>query len=163
MLLMMFLTGSCCLLTQAKADLTAAYNFAQGASNPPPVTISGDQGGLTLAPGIYKTTSSLQIASGDLTLDAQGDPSAVWIFQIASSLTTIGGAGGSVILAGGAQAGNIFWAVGSSATIGNSTAFQGNVLALTSITMNTGASVDGRMLCINGAVVLTGTNVINRP
>jgi len=105
----------------------------------------------------------LQIASGDLTLDAQGDPSAVWIFQIASSLTTIGGAGGSVILAGGAQAGNIFWAVGSSATIGNSTAFQGNVLALTSITMNTGASVDGRMLCINGAVVLTGTNVINRP
>ncbi|MBK8404349.1 MAG: Ig-like domain-containing protein [Saprospiraceae bacterium] len=155
--------GIAALLTQAKADLTAAYNFAQGASNPPPVTISGDQGGLTLAPGIYKTTSSLQIASGDLTLDAQGDPSAVWIFQIASSLTTIGGAGGSVILAGGAQAGNIFWAVGSSATIGNSTAFQGNVLALTSITMNTGASVDGRMLCINGAVVLTGTNVINRP
>ena len=155
--------GVAALLTQAKADLTAAYNFAQGASSPPPVTISGDQGGLTLAPGIYKTTSSLQIASGDLTLDAQGDPSAVWIFQIASSLTTIGGAGGSVILAGGAQAGNIFWAVGSSATIGNITAFQGNVLALTSITMNTGASVDGRMLCINGAVVLTGTNTINRP
>ena len=151
------------MLLQAKRDLSAAYNFAAGASNPAPITVSGDQGGLTLAPGIYKSTSTLLIASGDLTLDAQGDPSAVWIFQIASGFTTIGGAGGNVILSGGAQASNVFWQVGSSATIGDFTSFQGNILALTSVTMNSGAQAEGRMLCINGAVVLTSTNIINRP
>ncbi|MBK9109121.1 MAG: Ig-like domain-containing protein [Saprospiraceae bacterium] len=155
--------GVAAMLIQAKNDLTAAYNFAKGASVPAPVLISGDQGGLTLTPGIYKSTSSLLIASGDLTLDAQGDPNAVWIFQIGSSFTSIGGAGGSIILSGGAQPDNIFWQVGSSATIGDFTSFQGNILALTSVTMNSGATAEGRMLCINGAVVLTSTNIINRP
>ncbi len=151
------------MLIQAKADLTAAYLFAEGASTPAPATISGDQGGKTLAPGIYKTTSTLSIQSGDLTLDAQGDPNAVWIFQIASSFTTIGGAGGSVILSGGASAKNIYWQVGSSATIGDFTAFKGNIMALTSITLNSNATLVGRVLCINGAVVLTSTNTINKP
>ncbi len=155
--------GVAAMLIMAKKDLTDAYLFAEGASSPAPATVSGDLGGKTLAPGIYKTNSTLLIQSGDLTLDAQGNANAVWIFQIGSGFTTVGGAGGSIILAGGASADNIFWQVGSSATIGNFTSFYGNVLALTSITMNSGATATGRMLCINGAVVMTSTNIINRP
>lgn len=151
------------MLIQAKQDLTDAYLFAEGATSPAPATVSGDIGGTTLAPGIYKTTSTLMIQSGNLTLDAQGDANAVWIFQIASNFTTVGGAGGSIILSGGAQAKNIFWQVGSSATIGDFTSFYGNVLALTSITMNSGAVATGRMLARNGSVVMTSTNIINKP
>ena len=150
-------------LIKAKQDLTNAYLFAEGASTPAPATVSGDQGGKTLAPGIYKSTSTLLIQSGDLTLDAQGDANAVWIFQVASDFTTVGGAGGNVILSGGAQAKNIFWQVGRSATIGNYTIFKGNILALTSITMNSHATVQGRMLARNGAIVMTDTNIISKP
>lgn len=155
--------GVAAMLIQAKSDLTKAYLFAEGATSPAPATVAGDQGGKTLAPGIYKSNSTLLIQAGDLTLDAQGDPNAVWIFQIASGFTTVGGAGGSIILSGGAQAKNIFWQVGSSATIGDNTKFKGNVLALTSITMNSNATVVGRMLAINGAVVMTNTNIIEKP
>ena len=157
------------MLLQAKNDLTAAYLFAEGATAPAPATVSGDQGGKTLAPGIYKSTSTLLIQSGDLTLDAQGDANAVWIFQIASDFTTIGGgiypstSGGNVILTGGAKAKNIFWQVGSSATIGDNTSFNGNVLALTTITMNAGSTANGRMLARNGSVTMTSTNKINKP
>lgn len=156
-------TGIAARLVQAKQDLTDAYLFLEGASSPAPVTVSGDQGGLTLAPGIYKSTTTLLIQAGDLTLDAQGNPDAVFIFQIASDFTTVGGAGGNVILTGGAQAKNVYWQTGSSATIGDNTSFQGNVLALTSITMNSGATAVGRMLARNGSVVLTNTNIIERP
>jgi hypothetical protein len=155
--------GVAAMLTQAKQDLTDAYLFAEGASTPAPVTVSGDQGGLTLAPGIYKSTSTLLVQNGDLTLDAQGDVNAVWIFQIASGFTTVGGAGGSIILTGGAQAKNIFWQTGTSAVIGDNTAFKGTILALTSITMNSGATAVGRMLARNAAVVLTNTNIIDKP
>ncbi|MES2543498.1 MAG: Ig-like domain-containing protein [Bacteroidota bacterium] len=155
--------GTPAMLIQAKQDLTNAYLFAEGASSPAPATVSGDLGGLTLTPGIYKTTSTLMIQSGSLTLDAQGDVNAVWIFQVASDFTTIGGAGGNVILSGGAQAKNVFWQVGSSATIGDYTSFQGNILALTSITMNSHATAVGRMLARNGAVVMTHTNIITKP
>jgi len=155
--------GVAAMLLQAKTDLTAAYLFAEGATSPAPATVSGDQGGKTLAPGIYKSTSTLLIQSGDLTLDAQGDPNAVWIFQVASDFTTVGGAGGNVILSGGAQAKNVYWQTGSSATIGDYTVFQGNILALTSITMNSHATVVGRMLARNGAVVMTHTNTITKP
>lgn len=155
--------GTAAMLTVAQQDLKDAYLFLEGASNPAPATVAGDQGGKTLAPGIYKTTSTLLIQSGNLTLDAQGDTSAVWIFQIASAFTTVGGAGGNVILIGGAQAKNIYWQVGSSATIGDYTSFKGNILALTSITMNTGAVATGRMLARNGSVVMTSTNIINKP
>lgn len=151
------------MLTQAKSDLTEAYLFAEGATSPAPATVAGDLGGMTLAPGIYKTTSTLLIQAGDLTLDAQGDVNAVWIFQIASDFTTVGGAGGNVILSGGAQAGNVFWQTGSSATIGDGTSFKGTVLALTSITMNSGATAVGRMLARNGSVVMTNTNIIEKP
>lgn len=156
-------SGTAAMLSQAKLDLTEAYLFAEGASSPAPATVAGDQGGKTLAPGIYKSTSTLLIQAGDLTLDAQGDPNAVWIFQIASDFTTVGGAGGNIILTGGAQAKNIFWQTGSSATIGDNTSFKGNVLALTSITMNSGARAVGRMLARNGSVVMTNTNIIEKP
>ncbi len=155
--------GTPAMLLQAKQDLTDAYLFAEGAVSPAPQTVAGDIGGQTLAPGIYKSTSTLLIQNGDLTLDAQGDPNAVWIFQISSAFTTVGGAGGNVILSGGAQAKNVFWQTGSSAVIGDFTSFKGNILALTSITMNSGAVAVGRMLCRNGAVVLTSTNIINKP
>ena len=125
--------------------------------------LSGDQGGKTLTPGIYKSLSSLLIQSGDLTLNAQGDSNAAWVFQIATNLTTIGGAGGDIKLIGGAKAENIIWQTGSSVTIGDFTSFKGNVLALTSITMNSGATAEGRMLAINGSVVLTNTNIIQKP
>ncbi|MBJ6119598.1 DUF3494 domain-containing protein [Pontibacter sp. BT310] len=155
--------GTSAMLLQAKQDLLEAYLFAEGASSPAPATVAGDQGGKTLAPGIYKSTSTLLVQAGDLTLDAQGDPNAVWIFQIASDFTTVGGAGGNIILKGGAQAKNIFWQTGSSATIGDGTSFKGNVLALTSITMNSGATATGRMLARNGSVVMTNTNIITKP
>jgi hypothetical protein len=155
--------GTAAMLIQAKQDLTDAYLFAEGATSPAPAIVSGDLGGQTLAPGIYKSNSTLLIQSGDLTLDAQGDPNAVWIFQIASAFTTVGGAGGNIILTGGAQAKNIFWQTGSSATIGDFTSFKGNILALTSITMNTAANAVGRMLARNGSVVMTSSNIINKP
>ncbi len=155
--------GTPAMLIQAKQDLTDAYLFIEGATAPAPATVAGDQGGKTLAPGIYKSTSTLMVQLGDLTLDAQGDPNAIWIFQVASDFTTIGGAGGNIILSGGAQAKNVFWQIGSSATIGVSTIFKGNILALTSITMGSYATLQGRLLAQNGSVVLTSTNIITKP
>src|ERR1043166_2232880 len=101
--------------SQAQLDLTTAYNDAAGRTVGA-VTVAGNLGGQTLAPGLYKSTSSLEISSGDLTLDAQGNANAVWIFQMGSTLTTTSGR--QVILSGGAQASNIYWQVGSSATLG---------------------------------------------
>lgn len=149
------------MLTQAKQDLTNVYLFVEGMAAT--ATVSGDQGGLTLAPGVYKSTSTLLIQSGDLTLDAQGDPNAVFVFQVASAFTTVGGAGGNIILTNGAQAKNVYWQTGSSATIGDYTSFKGNILALQSITMGAYSTAVGRMLARNGAVVLTHTNIINKP
>ena len=149
------------MLQQAKLDLVEAYLFAEGASSPAPQTVAGNQGGKTLAPGIYKSTSTLSIDGSNLTLDAQGNPDAFWIFQIASSFTTT--TGGNVKLIGGAQAKNIFWQTGSSATIGTYTSFYGNILALQSITMSPYATAVGRMLARNGAVVMTSTNSITKP
>jgi hypothetical protein len=133
------------------ADLTIAYNDAAGRTLCP-VTLAGNLGGLTLAPGLYKSTSSLEISSGDLTLDAQGNGSAVFIFQIASSLTTT--AGRQIILIGGAKASNVFWQVGSSATIGTNSVFVGTIMADQAITLNTGATLDGRALARIAAVAL---------
>jgi uncharacterized protein (TIGR03437 family) len=136
---------------QAQADLTTAYNDAAGRSVAP-ITVSGNIGGQTLAPGLYKSTSSLAVSSGDLTLDAGGNGNAVWIFQIASTLTTTSGR--KVILANGANAANIFWQVGTSATIGTTSVFQGNILAAVSISMLTGSTLSGRALAQGGAVSL---------
>lgn len=150
-------------LTQAKSDLEDAYLAAEAAISPVPTIISGDIGGSTLIPGIYKSFSSLLVQADDLVLDAQGNSNAFWVFQVTSDLTTIGGVGGNIILANGAKAENIFWQIGSSATIGDYTSFKGNILANTSITLNSGAVTDGRLLAMGGAVVLTSANTINKP
>lgn len=155
--------GTAAMLTQAKLDLTNAYLAAENAVSPSPSPVAGDIGGSTLFPGIYKSTSTLTVQAGNLILDAQGNSNAFWVFQVADALTTIGGAGGNIILANGAKAENIFWQIGSSATIGNSTIFKGNLLALTSITLNPGATLEGRVLAINGSVVLGSANIINKP
>ncbi|HXJ72465.1 MAG TPA: ice-binding family protein, partial [Candidatus Dormibacteraeota bacterium] len=119
---------------QAQLDLTSAYNDAAGRTVGA-ITVAGNLGGQTLTPGLYKSTSSLEISSGDLTLDAQGDANAVFIFQIASTLTTTSGR--QVILAGGAKAANIYWQVGSSATLGTTSVFKGTIMADQSITLTT--------------------------
>jgi len=141
---------------QAQIDLTIAYNDAAGRLVDA-VTVAGNLGGLTLTPGLYKSTSSLEISSGDLTLDALGDANAVFIFQMASTLTTTKGR--QVILSGGADASNVFWQVGSSATLGTDSIFQGNILALASITLTTGATLDGRALARTGAVALDSNTI----
>ena len=142
---------------QAQLDLTAAYNDAAGRTVGA-IMLAGNLGGMTLAPGLYKSTSSLEISSGDLTLDAKGDASAVYIFQMGSTLVTT--VGRKVILAGGAQAANIYWQVGSSATLGVSSVFKGTIMAMASITATTGASVEGRLLARTAAVTLDN-NVVN--
>ncbi len=144
---------------QAIADLTVAFDDAAGRPSGP-VSVAGNIGGRTLTPGVYTSTSSLEISSGDLTLDAQGNASAVFIFQMASTLTTT--AGRQVILAGGAQASNIFWQVGSSATLGTNSVFKGTIMADQAVTLNTGATLDGRALARIAAVTLQA-NVITRP
>ena len=144
---------------QAQLDLTAAYNDAAGRTAGA-VAVTGNLGGQTLTPGLYKSTSSLEISSGDLTLDAQGDPNGVFLFEMASTLITT--TGRQVILAGGAQATNIYWQVGSSATLGTNSVFKGNILALASITAASGASVEGRLLARTGGVSLDA-NVVTIP
>jgi hypothetical protein len=146
--------------TQAKLDLTAAYNDAAGRTCTDMVTLSGNIGGLTLTPGLYKSTSSLAISSGDLTFDARGDANAVFIIQVASTLTTTSGR--KVILAGGAQSSHIFWQVGSSATFGTTSAFKGTVMAMQSITFNTGATLDGRALARTGGVTMSGNTIVQQ-
>ena len=141
---------------QAQGDLTTAYNDAAGRTVGA-ITVAGNLGGLTLTPGLYKSTSSLAISSGDLTLDAQGDPNAVFIFQMASTFTTT--VGRQVILSGGAKAANIYWQVGSSATLGTISVVKGNILALASITLQTGATLEGRALARTGAVTLDSNTV----
>ena len=134
---------------QAQAALTPGYIDAAGRAGG--TSVAGDLVGKTFTAGVYKSTSSLAI-SGDVTLDAQGDPAAVFIFQISSTLTT--GSGSHIVLANGASACNVFWQVGSSATLGTNSVFKGNILALTSITITTGVNLEGRALARNGAVTL---------
>jgi Ice-binding-like/VPDSG-CTERM motif len=141
---------------QAKNDLVIAYNDAAGRSSDVVYGGGFDLVGLTLPSGVYTDSSSLFL-SGTLTLDAQGDPSAVWIFQTGSTLITASNS--TVDLIGGAQACHVFWQVGTSATLGTGTDFNGNILAMTSITLNTGASVNGRLLARNGAVTLDNNTI----
>ena len=143
---------------QAQTDLTTAYNVLAG--EPAQADLTGrDLGGMTLLPGVYHFSSSAQL-TGTLTLDAQGDPNARFDFQIGSTLTTASHA--KILLTNGADACNVYWQVGSSATLGTGTTFQGNILALTSITLNTGADiVSGRALARNGAVSLDSDSVSN--
>jgi hypothetical protein len=144
---------------QAQSDLTTAYNAAAGL--PCGVDLTGQNlGGLTLTPAVYCFTSSAAL-TGTLTLNFQGNPNALFLFRIGSTLTTASGS--SVVLSntGGTTCPtNLFWQVGSSATLGTGSTFAGNILALTSITMNTGAGLTGRALARNGAVTLD-TGIVN--
>jgi hypothetical protein len=144
----------------AQGALTTSYNNAAGAASPPGNALPPDIGGKTLPAGVYHTMAQPTLGiTGDLTLDGNGDPNAVFIFQIASTLTT---AAGSVKLIGLAQSKNVIWQVGSSATLGTNTTMNGNIMALASITLNTGATLNGRALARTGAVTLD-TNPVNVP
>jgi hypothetical protein len=138
----------------AQNDLTIAYNAA--AALPCTTDLTGqDLGGLTLTPGVYCFAASAAL-TGTLTLDAQGDPSAQFVFKTGSTLTTASGS--SVVLINGGTTCNVFWQIGSSATLGTGSTIIGNILALTSITATTGANASGRLLARNGAVTLDTNN-----
>src|ERR1700690_300846 len=139
----------------AQASLNIAYSEAAGRKSVGITQLAGDLTGRTLTPGLYKSTSTLSLA-GTLTLHGSG----VYIFQIASGLTV--GTGAKVVLSGGATSGNVFWQVGSSATLGTTADFKGTILALTSISLATGATLDGRALAQHGAVTLD-TNTVTLP
>jgi type VI secretion system secreted protein VgrG len=157
--------------TQAQTDLTGAYIEAVGA--PCGTDLTGkDLGGMTLVPGVYCFSSSAGL-TGALVLDAMGNVNAQWIFQIGSTLTVAGDSTVSIILnekkhgakplwAKGLEGCNVYWQVGSSATIGDGTLFRGKLLALTSITLN-GGVFHGKALARNGAVSMTDRQLVNGP
>ena len=118
-----------------------------------------DLAGRTLLAGTYAAAAGTLSNSGNVILDAQGDPTAVFVFQAAS--TAITSVGSTMTLANGAQACNVYWRVGSSATIGVNSTFIGHVYALTSITANTGAQITGQLLARNGAVTLDTNRIVN--
>src|SRR2546425_8527818 len=140
---------------QAHADAAVTYadlqgrvcNFTHGAV--------AELGGLTLFPGVHCFPTSAAVTTGTLTLDGNGNADSIWIFQMGSTLIT----GADVVVTGGAKATNVWWAVGSSATLGANTKFSGNILALASITLNTNANVFGRTLALNGAVTMLANRV----
>lgn len=143
---------------QAQIDLTTAYNTLAGLPCPPANFIAANLGGTTKTAGVYCSASSIGV-SGTLTLDGGGDPNAVFVFQAGTSLITAG----DVVLINGAQAKNVYWQVGTSATLGTASHWQGNILALTSITLVDNATLFGRALARNGAVTLGTNNVITLP
>ena len=147
--------------SQAQSDLTTAYGVAAGQPVPPANDLTGTNlGNRTLTAGAYGYSSSAQL-TGTLTLDAQGDPNAQFVFEINSTLTTASAS--AVSLINGASPCNVFWQVGSSATLGSTTAFKGNVMALTDISLDSGASVIGRLLARNGQITLIDNVLDNSP
>jgi uncharacterized protein (TIGR03437 family) len=145
---------------QAITDLTAAYADAVSRSVGP-VPVSGDIGGQTFTAGLYNAASALSISSGNVILDAKGNPNAVFIFQIATTFTTL--ASRQVTLVNGATASNVFWQVGGTATLGANTLFAGSILANQSIVLSPGASVTGRLLALTGPVTLQSSAVVSPP
>ncbi|HET9011786.1 MAG TPA: ice-binding family protein, partial [Gemmatimonadaceae bacterium] len=143
---------------QAQIDLTNAYNTLAGLPCPPANMIVADLGGTTKPAGVYCSATSIGV-TGNLILDGGGDPNATFVFQAGTGLTTAG----NIILINGAQAKNVYWQVGSSATIGTASQWKGNILALTSITLVDNANLIGRALARNGAVSLGTNNTITLP
>ena len=141
---------------KAKNALVTAYNDAAGRT--PVTTIATELGGQVLNAGVYDSTAGTFAVTGTVTLDAEGDAGAVFIFKAASTLITAPGS--RVVLVNGANACNVFWQVGSSATLETTTSFRGTIMALSSIALKTGATLQGRALARNGAVTLD-TNVIS--
>ncbi len=146
------------LLTAAKGDLTTAYNEAAGRTPIPEGDFlnpgAGNIGGMNLGPGLYKFTGTALITGSDVTLT--GGPEDVWIFQIVANLSV--GSTIQVILAGGAQARNVFWQVGSDAVIGTFAVFKGTIMAAQSISMGTSSTLEGRALAFEAGVVYDGTS-----
>jgi hypothetical protein len=142
---------------RAQADVTTAYNAL--AAMPLTQTLTGQNlGGLTLGPGVYRFASSASMSSTQLRLDAGGNPRALFVFQIGSTLTTASNS--SVVMINGGNACNVYWQVGSSATLGTGTSFKGSIIALTSITLNSGANIsEGRAIARNGAVTMASSSV----
>ncbi len=136
----------------AHTDLQAAYNDAAGRT--PTEAVAGDLVGRTLNAGVYSSASSLAL-SGTLTLDGQGDPEAVFIFQMGSTLTTASAS--NIKLINGAQASHVFWQVGSSATLGTGSSIAGTIMALASITVTTGVTIEGRALALTAQSPWTPT------
>ncbi|PKP00336.1 MAG: hypothetical protein CVU13_02180 [Bacteroidetes bacterium HGW-Bacteroidetes-8] len=147
------------LAAQAKLDLTTAFNDGMSRSTSA-ISLPGDLSGLTLTPGLYVNSTSVLLSSGSVWLDAQGDANATFIFKMGSTLTSL--AGTSVVLSGGAQAKNIYWIVGTSATLGTNSIFYGNILADQSITLTTGAVLNGRALTRIAAVTLDAS-IVTKP
>jgi len=145
--------------SQAQLDLVTAYDDAAGRT--PVTSIPTELGGTTLKPGVYASAAGTFLITGTLTLDAQGDPNAVFIFQMGSTLTTASGS--RVKLINGARFCRVFWQVGSSATLGTNSRFVGHILALTSIAAQTGATVQGQLLARNGVVTLDTNTITNGP
>ena len=141
----------------AKLNLRTAYTNAAGRTGGAALVNNADIGGLTLYPGLYTDGGNLSIASANLTLDAQGNTSAVFIFQTAGSLNVTSGR--QVILANGATAANIFWQVASYCSLGTTVSFAGTIMAYTSVTLNTGAVLNGRALAENGNVTLLADTI----
>lgn len=139
----------------AEGSLTTAYTTAAGLLSP--AVLPTDMTGITFTPGLYNTGSAVTLNAGAVTLDAQNDPNAVFIFQIGSTFTAAPGT--QVILINGASAKNVFWQVGSSATINAAAAWQGNIIAFTAITMGTDATLQGRAMARNGAVTLLSNKI----
>jgi hypothetical protein len=156
----------------AQGALTAAYNTVAGVASTTvfpggqdlsQAMVPGHPTG-TLPPGVYKSASTMGILAGNLTLDGGGNPQSVFIFQSGSALTTTlnGGAGGNVVLIGGASACNIYWQVGSSAVLGGAS-FYGNVLALASVTLTSSTQFTGRALARSGAVTISTASLVTDP
>ena len=139
----------------AQLELAAAYTTLAGLSCA--ATVGPDLAGLTLTQGVYCVGAAVSNLTGTLTLDGQGNPNAVWVFQMSSTLIT--SPGSTVLVTNGASACGVEWQVSSSATIGTTTTFVGNILALTAITMNNGANLIGRVLARNAAVTLNNNTV----
>jgi hypothetical protein len=144
---------------KAKLAVTSAYNEIMGLRNNP-ILVAGNLGGRTLKPGLYKSSTSLAISSGDLTLNGGGNANAVFVFQVASTFTMTSGR--KIFLTNGAKAGNIYWAIGTSATFATGCSFYGNLIAHQSISLATGSVMTGRALASLGAVTMQG-NTIVRP
>ncbi len=144
---------------QAKTDLTAAY--VDATSRPPGTTVN-DISGMILPPGVYTSGSTMSIAVGaTVTLDAQNNPNAVWIFQVGSSLTVNNGA--QVLLINGAKAKNVFWAVFATSTLGSNVSFAGSVFSGASNTVGTDSVVVGRLLCTTGLITLLSNDITLPP
>ncbi len=144
---------------QAKTDLDGAYLDAEG--QPAAFIIPSELGGTVQTPSVYNSPTGTFHISGTVTLDAQGNPDATFIFKSASTLITSGSS--HVVLINGAQACNIFWQVGGSATLGTNSSFEGNIMALTSVMVSTNATVEGRILARNGSVMLDSDFITKPP